>query len=176
MTEYPVISGDPAVQAEYEAMRARGEGHRLAEMLATRVTPALLTDAVFMEGRCNGNQFEHVPAVGDRFRRRAAAAGVDPTGKFYAAGLAAFPGDPRAWVSGRGDVRRVCEERGYECEGAVRYRPAVPRDGAPDVDLAPDIVAREARRRAEKDPALALKDPGELRHETREIHKPHWAK
>jgi hypothetical protein len=56
----------------------------------------------------------------DQMRYMAAeAAGVDTNGRRYISGLARFPNDPEAWVSDLSDVRRVCEQRGYGCEGAV---------------------------------------------------------
>lgn len=84
--------------------------------------PAVMTDSVFLEGHANGNQFENTPSLGDFYAREAKAQGVDTKGKVYLSGLASHPGDPRAWVSGRGDVRKVCEERGWHCEGAVNVK------------------------------------------------------
>jgi hypothetical protein len=117
---YPIISNDPVLQAEYEAMREAGESHNFAEMAALRAPPGSIgSDRAFLEGHCNGRQFEREPIVGDYYKREAAAAGVDITGKVYLSQLAERPGDPRAWVSGRDDVKRVCEERGWGCQGSV---------------------------------------------------------
>ena len=52
--------------------------------------------ADFNKGRVNGNQFEHVPVLGDYSRKLAEDAGVSTTGKTYTRGPAEFPGDPTA--------------------------------------------------------------------------------
>lgn len=136
------VSGDRAVQARYEDLRLAGESHNMAELLATRSFPGLRTDSIFNEGRCNGNQFEQCPDRGEYYRRIAEAQGVSTTGKSYLSGLAQYPGDPRAWVSDRGDVLRVARENNLTVSGYVEYAPpeAEPR---PPVTIAKDIVERE---------------------------------
>src|SRR5258708_4634056 len=134
------ISGNLGQQVRYERMRADGLSHNLAEMFALQRPPSIAgTDSIFMEGRCNGSQFDGQEAIGDLYKAEATAAGVDTTGKVYLSSLADHPGDPRAWVSGRGDVQRVCEERGYGCTGAVKVKG---REAEPvaDVPVAADIV------------------------------------
>jgi hypothetical protein len=136
------VSRDPEVQARYERLLANGESHGIAEVLATRSFPGVKTDATFNVGRCNGNQFESQPGLGDFYRGVAAEHGVSVTGKTYLSQLAEFPGDPRAWVSSRGEVAAVCEERGYSCDGAVNVAPADPgRFARPDgPEVADDII------------------------------------
>jgi hypothetical protein len=140
---YPVVGRDIRVQARYIRMRMNGQSHRMAEMLATRSFPALRTDTEFNKGRCNGNQFEGCPARGDWLRAQAEAAGVSTTGKYYSSALAEYPGDPRAWISDRGDVLRVARENGMTVRGAVEYTPPECEPKA-DVAVAPDILHREA--------------------------------
>ena len=84
-----------------------------------------MTDAVFMEGHCSGNQFDYPGGhqVGNVLKKQAETAGVNTTGKVYLGGLAAFPGDPKAWVSDRNDVKRVLTERGWGSQGAVNQEP-----------------------------------------------------
>lgn len=138
--------------------------------------PALLTDSVFLAGNTNGSQFESQPEVGDYYKWVAEAAGVNVKGLLYVPGLALFPGDPKAWVSGRGDVERVCRERGFTATGAVNVqggRGDVPPE---DVDVAPDIVEQRVLDRLEADPSLAFRPPDEVLHETKEMLRPHWAK
>jgi hypothetical protein len=139
-SEMPIISRRSEIQGAYEEMRTRGLSHNLAEMFALRMAPTLVTDSTFLAGHCNGNQFEKTPGVGDRYRKEAEAAGVDVTGKVYLSQLAEYPGDPRAWVSGRGDVRRVCEERGWGCAGDVSVKKPTDMAPEPSVRLADDIV------------------------------------
>ena len=99
------------------------------------------TDAAFLEGHVNGNQFENEPIIGDAYKAEATAKGVDITGKVYLSQLATYPGDPEAWVSGRGDVQRVCEQRGWGCKGSVEVKAqelAAPPPAAPR--MAPALV------------------------------------
>jgi hypothetical protein len=186
-SDLPRVSEDEAVQARYEAMRRKGESHRLAEMLAFGQGPALLTDAVFLENHCNGSQWAG-PAqewIGDLYKQEAAKAGVDVKGKIYLGGLARFPGDPEAWVSGRGDVKRVCESRGWGCTGAVEVKRQEPLTPAPVKAVADDIVKdlveakldllpEEERRRAEGPGGQAILEG--LREEVVSTHAPHWQK
>jgi hypothetical protein len=164
-----VISDDPEVQSAYEAMVAAGESHSIAELLALRTFPGIKgTDAVFMEGRkLDGSQFQGQDLVASHHLKKARDAGVNPVGKHYLGGLADHPGDPRAWVSGLGDVRRVCEERGWSCDGAVKVDAPKYADGyVPPDRYAPadDLVEAEVRARIADDPARA-NFRGELKHE-----------
>jgi hypothetical protein len=146
----------------------------LRAMLESRQGPSLMTDAVFLEGRGGGcyDQFDGNEAMGNYYRRVAESHGQDVTGKWYLSSLAAFPGDPRAWVSGRGDVAKVLEERGWGGEGAVS-RPvtnvAEVTGGGLASDLADELVA-----------ARLASDPGARPQDVREAviasHAPHWAR
>ncbi len=119
---WPWVSDDQAIQFSYEEMRRNGESHAIAEMLATRSFPGVKgTDSVFMQGRkLDGQQFEEAPPnVGAHHMELARKAGVNTSGKYYSGTMARFPGDPRAWVSGLGDVRRIARERQMGVSGAV---------------------------------------------------------
>ena len=98
-------------RSHYDRCIANGCSPRLAEMLAAGQPPMSNTDREFLEGHCNGNQFAGREAVGDAYAAVARAEGADTTGKVYMGSLAAYPGDPRAWVSGRGDVQRVLDDQ-----------------------------------------------------------------
>ncbi len=116
------VSDDFDTQVRYWQIRFKGESHAMAEMLATRSFPGLKgTDSVFMEGRkLGGQQFEGLPRyMGEQYVSQALAAGVNPAGKYYSGTLARFPGDPRAWITGLGDARRIAAERGIGLTGAV---------------------------------------------------------
>jgi hypothetical protein len=108
-----------------------GAEDRLVDMLSSGRPPSANTDREFLEGHCNGNQFEKKPEIGDRLAADARAVGVNVKGKIYIGGLAAYPGDPRAWVSDRSDVERVCQEMNYGCDGSVK-RKADQGRGEPD--------------------------------------------
>jgi hypothetical protein len=169
--KYPTISNDPAIQAHYERSRAAGSSHKFAEMVALAQPPGISgTDSVFLEGHCNGNQFANTPEVGEYYRSVAEAAGVSTEGKVYKSGLANYPGDPKAWVSGRGDVLRVVRERNWSCEGAVRHdRVRGIYDGEPDVPLADDLVDAFVEEAVREHPERGLDLP-KLRREIIEKH------
>jgi hypothetical protein len=138
---FPIISTNPFRQAFYIHCRMNRQSHTIAEMCALQVSPGIMgTDSNFMEGHCNGNQFEKQPKIGDYYRRQATKAGVNTTGKVYLSGLAAFPGDPQAWVSGRSDVTRVVNERNWGCQGAVNRTAVRGIEGKPDVGVADGII------------------------------------
>ncbi|MBX6312827.1 MAG: hypothetical protein IRY99_07925 [Isosphaeraceae bacterium] len=139
----------------YKAMRLDGQSHTFALMLATKRFPGIRTDSTFNVGRVNGNQFEDCPLRGDYYKRMAEAAGVSTTGKFYSGALARFPGDPEAWISGRGDVERLCRERGWNCSGDVTVRAPRYADPITEVKLDPSIVDDEVDARIEAQPELA---------------------
>lgn len=173
VADIPIVSRNPAIQAHYETCRRNGCGHGLAEILAFRQPPKARTDREFMMGLQNGQQFDGDEATACCFRDIAAADGVSVAGKYYETQLADFPGDPKAWVDGRGDVARVCEERGFGCDGAVK----VQGRKAPQnrVGLADDIVHDQVEMLVADDPSLAPKRD-ELANQVREKHTPHWAK
>ncbi len=162
------------IQAAYIAMRLDGLGHKLADMFAHQQPPMSNTDREFLEGHTNGSQFEKTPGVGDYYAREAKAQGVDITGAVYINSLAAYPGDPKAWVRGRGDLEAVVKERNWSCQGSSNIK-GDPREGPADVRIADDLVESKMIDRMEADPALALKGREDLFQETREMIQPHWA-
>lgn len=155
---FPLISQDPVIQARYIAMREAGESHSMAEILASRSFPGLRTDAIYNKNRCNGNQFEDQPWLGDYYRGLAEASGVNTTGKYYSRALADYPGDPTAWVSDRSDVLRVCREKGFRCTGMVDYEPPEIEAPMPDVQIAGELVEEEIERRLALAPGLSRED------------------
>src|SRR5262249_43676632 len=143
------------VQAAYEEMRAAGQTHTIAEILATRRAPASRTDREFLLGHCNGSQFQDQPKLGDHYKNVAEANGQDTTGKVYLSQLANFPGDPEAWVSGRGDVERVCRERGWGCEGHVNVPHRGVTQGPQPTTMAPDLIEAHGQTMVAENPDLA---------------------
>ncbi len=143
--QWPIVSQDAETQGFYESMRAAGESHSIAEMLAFRQCPMSNTDREFMEGRggCY-DQFKGQQEVGDYYAGIAKDAGISVGGRVYLSGLAAFPGDPRAWVDGRGDVKRLCEERGWNCEGSVNVKGRPRQDVWGKYEVAQDLVQARA--------------------------------
>lgn len=173
-TKYPKVSDNPQIQADYEAIRERGECHNLASMLAKRQPPSARTDREFMEGHCNGNQFEGMEHLGDVYAAEARRRGVNVKGKVYLSGLASYPGDPKAWVSGRGDVERVLDERGWGSDGAVTRK--VSKVAEPlNCAVAPDIVESKMEEILESVEDPQNVDREDLREQVVDKLKPHWA-
>lgn len=171
---WTLVSDDPEIQAAYEQMREAGESHMIADLLAHRKTPASRTDREFTLGHCNGNQFAGNPVAGNYYNRVAKEAGVSTTGKQYLGQLAKYPGDPRAWVSSRGDVAKICKENGWGCTGLVETK-VVESEGAPDIDVADDILETRADDMIALDPGLKSKK-AVLKEEIKEKIKPRWSK
>lgn len=142
----------------YDLCIRNGCSPALAEMLATRTFPGTRgTDRAFMQGRhLDGSQFEGLPPiVGRQYVAQAEAAGVNPTGKYYSGTLARFPGDPEAWVDSVGDIKRLCEQRGWGATGAVNI--TTPEgDGPSDAPyrVADDIVDEHVGQVLEQRPEL----------------------
>jgi len=165
-----------AVQEHYDECIRNGCSPKLAEMFSTGQAPSPRTDNTFLEGRWN--QFEKTPWLGDAYKRVADAHGFDVKGKVYLSQLAEFPGDPRAWVSGRGDVQKVCEERGWGCSGSVSVKAQGIDQEPKQVAIADDIVQDRVESILEKLPAEDRPhvDTVDLTEQVKERIKPHWSK
>jgi hypothetical protein len=169
--QYPIISDNVAVQLFYEQCRLEGQSHNLAEMFALQQGPALQTDTTWLASvDAGGNQFAENPELGDKLAKQARDEGRNISGAVYMSSLADFPGDPRAWVRDRGEVRQICEERGWGCEGVVKVKRN--DDVAPmaSVDVADDLVDDAVSRRLEANPELEATP--ELWADTKEAIKP----
>jgi hypothetical protein len=131
---------------------------RLREMLEAGRPPCVKDDTTFMRGRHWQQQQEMGNArIRDHLLAEARRGGVDPTGKVYSSAIAAFPGDPRAWVDSRADVEKVCRERGYVCEGEVTVKAREVEHvreqvyAADQAEVKSRVAARAAARAAEND-------------------------
>lgn len=163
------LNGREVTQEEF----SHGCQDKLAEMLALGQPPMSNSDREFLAGRggCY-EQFKGQPGPASYYAHIAKQAGLNTTGKLYLSSLARFPGDPEAWVSGRGDVHRVCASHGWGAEGSVKLpvRNVAPVTGG---GVARDIVDREVAE------AMAG-SPEPLRYEEVEAtiieqRAPHWA-
>lgn len=136
-----------AAAAREEVLRLvleEGQSLNLAVMFTTGATPRLNTDDTFFQGWKNtgGEQFAGPQqAMLGRYMDDAKAAGVSTQGKRYMHGLAAYPGDPRAWVGTRAEIKEVLRERGLGCE-RLGVEAATDRPPPPPVRLADDIRDR----------------------------------
>jgi len=120
------------------------------QMVVNCRPPGCKTDNTFMNDTANGKQFETNPEQGDYYAAIAKKAGVSITGKKYMSNLCrdGYGGDPQAWVSGRGDVQRICEERGWGCTGDVVVKKREEMEAPPPpVPISPRLVEREVRKR-----------------------------
>lgn len=109
--------------AAYVECIENGCNDKLADMLASQQGPGLLTDTVFMSDRWDGGITDLKTRV--EYKKIAEKAGVNAEGKQYIGGLARFPGDPSAWVDNTAQVKQTCEERDWNCEGAVSVHSSV---------------------------------------------------
>jgi hypothetical protein len=114
------------------------------KLFRCNIAPGVCTDSTFLAGGDDGFKDDNMSRK--MARSKARAAGVNPEGKKYMPGLARFHGDPRAWVSGKSDVKRICEKEGWACTGAVNVK-GVERDEPNPLDEAysvdPKLVDRE---------------------------------
>jgi len=144
-------------------------GERWASMVATQTPPGTKgTDRAFLEGRQNNQQLDDMPKRQAQYvLREAKQAGINPSGKYYCAGIADKRGwkDPAAWVTSNDDILRVARKRRLHVTGSVNYDPgeAPPKR----VLLSESIIRDEMRKEKRKNPKA--KD-GELREKIIDKH------
>jgi len=126
----------------YQLALSQGASPLFADLLASRQPPgARGTEKAYMEGRNNNEDLNKMNAtMRKHLLDEAAHAGVSISGKTYCSGLARYPNDPGAWVSGRDDVLDKVKRNGWSCEGNVNYKPAE----------TPEALPRIRERRAKK--------------------------
>lgn len=126
--EYPleIEQAGREVQKRYKQMVEEGQSPRFAEMCALQIAPGLKgTDQSLMQGRYNNEQFDKMPKDhAQNIITLAKRAGINPSGKYYAAGLADKRGvqDPAAWIDSANDVANVARKRNLTVEGAVNHK------------------------------------------------------
>jgi len=171
----PEVLEDEVALARYLMFREAGVESVWAKMNACRKAAGSSgTDRAFDEHA--RHRMMNMPAWQEKeYLKRAKEAGINTHGKFHMSGLGP-PDDPKAWVSDTHDIRKVCMERNYSCEGSVNMKgvEVAPRQ----VDLAPDLVEEMVQAECQDDPALAAKvrkSPkalDHLRHLVREKYGP----
>jgi hypothetical protein len=186
--DFPEILGSSLLQNEfgcimkgvtrlafYVCLRLQGEGHRMAEQLAAQQAARGMTDDVFFAGMgMLGDQMR--PAQLDSLLKVAKSQGFTPSATHvYMPGLARFRGDREAFVSrsdGRSYIKRILEDRGWECEGGVNTTARAPETDPLDksIPLADDIIAQTARDMVEANPEVAKIPRRELRERIVEKH------
>lgn len=126
---------------------------KICEMLVSAAPPRIKTEATFQaKGNLGGSQFH--PKIREHYLNAAREAGVTTDGRTYEPRLAAFPGDPEAWVSGPDDVKRVVESRGWSMDGDIKVkgREVAPVKGPVIADdLLEDLVEKRLEERLGED-------------------------
>lgn len=161
----------------YQELIDNGCSHNMAEILSSGQIPNVRTDVTFLKGL--KNEFvskDHEILV----RRLAKKEGVDTNGKVYLSQLAERPGDPKAWVSSRHDVMKVCEERNWALTGMAGSRKIDSRDDdyveTPNIPIAEDLVDRHTRAFIHDHPEAAKEDKSKVREMVKEAITPSWNK
>lgn len=140
--------------------------------------PQLITDDTFFLSEKGGEQFADNPALGDYYARELRARGGSPVGKKYMRSLARYPGDPEAWVSSRAEVKKICEQRGWNCDGQVKVKHSQDNvDPGKPAEIGDDIVTEAMMEKVLENPELGRtkKERAELWEETKDEVKPHWS-
>jgi hypothetical protein len=163
------LDGKEVSQKAYDNVCAINDSFRLAEILHDGKAPHGISDCTFMHGA--SSQFSGRQREGNYYRHVAESLGGQTTGKKYLSGLAAFPGDPEAWVDSRGDVQRVLEKRGWGSEGTINTK-AREVEAAPKPDIAPDLLNKYTQQVAETLPDPDRIDMNDLREQVKERLRP----
>lgn len=118
--EFARLDLGPERYERYEELRARGNTHNMAMILASQRAPG--TDRTDERWRLMRDPESH-------------ARGLKGTGK-YQPGLARFPGDPQAVVHSRKDAKRVAEKNGWKIQNEpMNHGRGAQRSGAPKVEV-----------------------------------------
>lgn len=157
----------------YNRCIAQGTSHMLAEMFALSQPPNGVSDQTYMRGHCSGSQFEKSPHMGNYYKHITEQHGGNTVGKRYVSGLARFPGDPEAWITGRDDVKRLVEKRGWGCEGTVnvKAREAL-NPSEPKTEVAEDLLNKYTQHVAEGLPDPERIDMADLKAQVKERISP----
>lgn len=124
-----------------------GNSPKLAAMFVTGLTPRVSTDDTFMGGWKNDGegQFRKLPRIArEAYLEPARKAGVSINGKMYFSEIAAFPGDPRAFVGTKGEAQALLRERNWNCPDLGVKAEAVEPAEAPR--LSPDLLYQKVER------------------------------
>lgn len=123
-----------------------GGGINLAIMCACRRAPHVSSTSTFMGGYADagGAQFDGKhPLVQQTYVGQAKAAGVAINGKRYFSEIAAFPGDPEAWVGTKAEAADVVRRRGWASDDLGVKAPAGgPQEKAAKRDSFKSVLAK----------------------------------
>lgn len=137
----PTVNGK-SMAAMTDAELARHERRsrqRFNDMVESGKAPRVKSDDTFFRGFTGTGGAQFSDEVRPFYLEEAKKAGVSVSGKQYFSELAAYPGDPRAWVSSRGEMKQLLEERGWSADGDIKVKGEAPEPAGP-VRLADDIA------------------------------------
>lgn len=163
---YDILTASPEIQQRYTQLVTEGSTPRMAEMLALKAAPRVMTDAVYFASHGNlAKQFENAPCGQlECLVAVAKSRGYTPgMNDVYDPNLATEGfGDPLAFISpsgGRNHIRRVAEQRDHDLHGPVevrRQRHGDTLDETP-IRLAPDLAAEAVQHMLHENPELRFK-------------------
>lgn len=140
-----IAKAHPSRRAFYQVMIEKGESPRLAEMLALQQAPQINTDDTwFARFGTLEDQFKGDARGLKQVTDAAQQHGHKPNpNSVYYSGLAAFPGDPKAFITNapQGHIRSVCEERGQGSRGLVNVKAREPESDPLDVSFVADDIS-----------------------------------
>ena len=120
----PIVNGKLMTDEEFRVhlkedrdALGRTADERFAEMLRTRRVPRIKTDATFMRGKLNDNQFAGSAMserVGEFRLAEARAAGINPKGKYRFSGMKDSEEDQDVWFDNKGDMIRAAKAKGMK--------------------------------------------------------------
>lgn len=171
-----VMEGGGYVSRGAIYLRVRREGEergrnadRWATMLCLNAPPGIQTTDSFWAGRQPWHQVfgeEYANNVKAKLRNK----GINlKAGDEYMPELARFQGDPEAVVpygGGRSYIKKLCETRGWACEGAVNVSHREPEEDPlanENCPMAPDLIRRKGINMLKKDPSLNKLDRREMK-------------
>lgn len=111
------------------------------------------------------------PAIADMLSHRQCP-GLQTDKRFMSGkggGNSFYSGQLQQWVGSRADVKRICEEKNYDCDGSVHHKSRfdIPRDDEIPYRVADDIVHDACLDVLEEHPTALIDDP-DLITKTRE--------
>lgn len=165
------------VLALYLMARRNQTPHNMAVMLAVQRAPTCETTDTFWSGRKRFDQV-HGELYANTIRHKLAAQGVRlGHNEEYMPELARYVGDPQAVIpfdGARSRIRKLCEQRGWGCNGAVTVKESEPLADPRDkkVPLAKNLVEKERRLLAAKDEKFRNKSVAEQREIVLQKHGP----
>lgn len=152
-------------QEHYDLCILNGCTPKMADMLASRSAPRSLTDSVLFEGAGTlDKQFRGAEDQLDHVTKVAISRGYKPNvNDTYCPGIAAFLGDPRAFISSAHEAIKLAEERGTGLRGGVERKSPQSITKQKFKKLGDDIVDREVSSLVRKNPELKRVAKRELR-------------